>query len=667
MSRSVNRIAKVAQQLTPAATAAAFDFAAIAAPVPTDRMNAFLLKNGLLMTSNPCVSPDFCLNWPALSAKLASGLDCLTIYPKSTFPVADGAFTLAEDTETGDHCWLFAASGAAAAKTAHNTLEHGTAASGAYTTVYPATFNNLIKLKNAAQEADSACAIFPAAAGTLDHQSLGIGARMTAMHWPAVDWTMATLGLSVTANQNSIPRELVFDVNEMLDGTLDVVGFPFIGCNIPEGHQGQSVEGMTHGSIIAKVKHGFHLHKLPWGFNADHQPIGGKFDAREDQLVRGSLFATYITYDISHELQITPAVPDPKAWVAANVPQAVWGPVQKRLADAAGTLNFAIDEVEFFRLIAYVWPSMVKMKQRDEKYAGARNAAFSTALGRAYFREMSIDELPGLTTPATLATILALCEQMGMETKYVAPAFGWQKNIPFADNAELERRVSAAWAVCKEFKTSIGFHSGSGKSAENYELCGRITGSNMEVKTSGRYSYELGRALHASSDPSDQAFWQQWYSFTQQLSLNSAFSTDNETEAKMAREFITATLEYEGASTAGVFDSRDNCIRAMTALEPNPEHILWFEYNFLFVLAAGGLAEKVALGDHSPAGYRQRARFYGGISDEGRLNFAKRIAAYIIFLAETCGMSTKENCAQASAKLEKYATYGALLDDIAPQ
>ena len=72
MSRSVNRIAKVAQQLTPAATAAAFDFAAIAAPVPTDRMNAFLLKNGLLMTSNPCVSPDFCLNWPKLQAKMAA-------------------------------------------------------------------------------------------------------------------------------------------------------------------------------------------------------------------------------------------------------------------------------------------------------------------------------------------------------------------------------------------------------------------------------------------------------------------------------------------------------------------------------------------------------------------------------------------------------------------
>ena len=36
------------------------------------------------------------------------------------------------------------------------------------------------------------------------------------------------------------------------------------------------------------------------------------------------------------------------------------------------------------------------------------------------------------------------------------------------------------------FSVSIGFHSGSGKSAENYEVCGKATGGNLEVKTSGR-------------------------------------------------------------------------------------------------------------------------------------------------------------------------------------
>ena len=58
---------------------------------------------------------------------------------------------------------------------------------------------------------------------------------------------MHALDFGVTANQNSIPRELVFDVDAMLDGRLDTVPFPFIGTSVPEGHQGQSVEGMSHG------------------------------------------------------------------------------------------------------------------------------------------------------------------------------------------------------------------------------------------------------------------------------------------------------------------------------------------------------------------------------------------------------------------------------------
>jgi hypothetical protein len=195
------------------------------------------------------------------------------------------------------------------------------------------------------------------------------------------------------------------------------------------------------------------------------------------------------------------------------------------------------DHLEFCKLIAYVWPAMQKMKVRDLKYAAARAHAFSTEIGRAYYREMSIDELPGLTTPETLATILALCEYMEMPANYVAPAFGWQKNFPFADNVELEKRISAAWEVCKGFGTSIGFHSGSGKSAENYELCGKITGSKLEIKTSGRYTYALGVAVSKSKDKGDQALWKEWYAWTVDVATNSAFTSG--AEQKMARSFIS--------------------------------------------------------------------------------------------------------------------------------
>jgi hypothetical protein len=82
------------------------------------------------------------------------------------------------------------------------------------------------------------------------------------------------------------------------------------------------------------------------------------------------------------------------------------------------------------------------------------------------------------------------------------------------------------------------------------------------------------------------------------------------------------------------------------------------------VLASEGRAEKSALGDHSPMGYRQRARFYD-ISDEARLGYAKRVASYLIFLAENTGLSTKETCSRAHAKLEACASYAQFLAQIA--
>ena len=46
-------------------------------------------------------------------------------------------------------------------------------------------------------------------------------------------------------------------------------------------------------------------------------------------------------------------------------------------------------------------------------------------------------------------------------------------------------------------------------------------------------------------------------------------------------------------------------------------------------------------------GYAQRARFYGGISAHGRLQFAKGIASYILFLADTTGQASSPRAAQS--------------------
>ena len=62
-------------------------------------------------------------------------------------------------------------------------------------------------------------------------------------------------------------------------------------------------------------------------------------------------------------------------------------------------------------------------------------------------------------------------------------------------------------------------------------------------------------------------------------------------------------------------------------------------------------------------GYAQRARFYA-ISDAGRLQYSKRVAEYICFLARTSGLSTPETVAAVEAKLNSYDSYTELLGDI---
>jgi hypothetical protein len=609
-------------------------------------INRFLLENNLRIATNPCVSPDFCLDWPGLRAQLQAGV-ALRVFTKSRFETKAGAWTLVEN-DFGDCAWQLAGR--------TDALLDGVDL-GAGGQAFPATFANLLRLKNLVQEHNPASTIFPTAGGKLGQSTLGIGARFTTLHWPAVDWAMSALSLGMTANQNSIPRELVYDVDVMLAGKLDSVPFPFIGTNVPEGHQGQSVEGMSHGCVLAKLKTGFHRRGVAWSFNADHQPIGGKFDHREDALVAGCLLASYITFDLSPELAQTKVPDDAAAWVAAQVPPALVATVKARVAAAGLVLN----ETDFARLLAYVWPAMQKMKRRDEKYAAARAQHFTTAAGRAYLRELSIDELPGLTTPETTAIMLALCEALAMPVHFVAPAFGFQKNMPYPDNAALRGLVEKQWGVCRQFGASIGFHSGSGKSAENYQVMGAVTGGRLEIKTSGRYTYEMGRALFVSADAGDQALWRDWYRFTLELALAGSFSADA-TEQKMARIFVTDALTKAGRGTE-VFANPTVTRAALESLPPSPEHMFWFEYNFLHVLAGGGRAEKAALGDHTPAGYRQRARFYS-ISPEGRLNFAKGIAGYIIFLAENTGLAPAETCAAARTLLARYTSLAEMLNDI---
>ena len=633
-------------------------------------INGFLLQNAFFIKDNPAISPDLTLDRARLIAETvaeqsllrtvvnketakacAPKLEKLLLWPRSMFHLGNATLFVIESKVTGD-CGLFTASGTSfgfsGAKIIDGSLQ-----------IIPLVWKNLITLKNLVLEHDPASTIFPRAADPLRKSSLGIGARFTTLHWPAVAWVMKELGLPLTANQNSIPRELVYDVDAMIDNRLADVPFPFIGRSVPEGHQGQSVQGMSHASIIEMLKHGFHRHRIPWGFNADHQPIGGRFDAIEEQLVEGSIFASYITYDMSPELTGQDYIHDAgelERKFKENVDPVLFSALVRKL----DSLHFTFPEQEIMRIMTYLLPALKKTKARDERYSAIRRKYFTTKEGRKFFKELSIDELPGETSPQTLAVCLALAEVMGMRFEFIAPNIGFQKNIPYTDNAALAGKIEALYRVAERFGLSIGFHSGSGKSAENYGTIGRITSGAFEIKTSGRYTYEMGVALSRSTDKSDQVLWHDWYEFTKKLAIIGAF-TDNSSQKAFARDFITSTFKKEGILPDKVFDSPENLRRRLDALTPSPDHVFWFEYNFLFILAASGNID--CLGDHSTDGYRQRSRFYR-ISNQARMFYAQQTVAYILFLAKSTGLVKLDRIRIATEKIAEFSSYQDLLNDI---
>ena len=650
---------------------ALFDSNAAEPATHLSRINGFLLKNGLPIESNPAISPDLTLDFSALIKELAAEAGTVAaaiateasaehslqpqeiiVWPKSYFRLGNALFFVVESRKSGDCALVTTASDAVGDFEGYTGIAEGV-------TAVPLWWENLICLKNAILAHDPASTMFPHVDTHLQRTSLGIGARFTTLHWPAVAWAMKELSVPLTANQNSVPRELVYDVDALLDGSLEKVPFPFIGSSVPEGHQGQSMKGMSHASIITLLKYGFHHNGIAWGFNADHQPIGGRFDAIESVLVEGSIFASYITYDLSPELAMHTPVEDPETLesvFAETVDRGFYEAVVEKIASH----GLQIAEQYMKKMVTYLMPAMRKLQRRDQAHLDLRAATFHSEAGRLFFRELSIDELAGETSPEAMAVCLAMVEAIGMKINFIAPNMGFQKNTPYGDAEGLRNKIRALFAIAKTFDVSIGFHSGSGKSGEDYRIIGEETAGNFEIKTSGRYTYEMGVALSRSTDPSDRKLWQDWYEFCKTIAVANAFSAD-ETSKQFARKFITETLTGEGVATEGVFASSGRLREVLDSITPSPDHMFWFEYNFLFILAANG--DTGRLGDHSIEGYTQRSRFYR-ISDQARLLYARCVAKYILFLAETTGITPAAEVENIRKKLSGFREYRELLEDI---
>ena len=131
---------------------------------------------------------------------------------------------------------------------------------------------------------------------------------------------------------------------------------------------------------------------------------------------------------------------------------------------------------------------------------------------------------------------------------------------------------------------------------------GEVTGGRLEIKTSGRYTYEMGGASRARTDAGRPG------ALARLVPVHAGAGARGRVQPRCHRTKDGPDVHRRRAlpkagRPSGVFASPASCRAALEALEPSPEHMFFFEYNFLFVLAAGGRAEKAALGDHSAAGY----------------------------------------------------------------
>ena len=164
---------------------------------------------------NPCISPDFCLDWPALRAKLAKGPPRGGLLP-SQVALRDGRGGM--DARRGPRHRGLRLEAPARGIPRRGRRACAGRGDGRGRMVLSGDLGEPAAAEEPRAGHDPRSTIFPTAEGTLGRGTLGVGARFTTLHWPAVEWAMSALELGVTANQNSIPRELVYDVGRDAGG-----------------------------------------------------------------------------------------------------------------------------------------------------------------------------------------------------------------------------------------------------------------------------------------------------------------------------------------------------------------------------------------------------------------------------------------------------------------
>ena len=116
-------------------------------------INDFLIQNHIRIVDNPCISPDFCLDWDFLKSEIENG--GVKNHSKSEVRLHDASLRLVEGS-LGDCAWQWTSEKNGGVS---DVLESGIERGGIW--YFPATYNNLIHMKNLLQEADDESTVFP--------------------------------------------------------------------------------------------------------------------------------------------------------------------------------------------------------------------------------------------------------------------------------------------------------------------------------------------------------------------------------------------------------------------------------------------------------------------------------------------------------------------------
>ncbi len=283
---------------------------------------------------------------------------------------------------------------------------------------------------------------------------LGLGNRMGKIESTSAMLAMEELGITASAVQASVFRELR---PKYIDPEGFLVEYKGIGM-VPIGHTGMTIEEQFVESIVDRVRHDI---TVPFAADADHIPLKG--DSPQDidefhRLVAEAQDRTVFTIDPHFCLDHAAAAP----------------------AD------------RFCRVL----PAYDRAVAQIARVKG----------GSPYVIELSIDESPGVTTPAELEYLVGKVVDRSIPLFSIAPAIGFDKKDQ--DSSELARGLQKLLPqlnqIARDNGLLLGIHSGDGKGRETRKTIGDATDGNVWYRIAPERQRMFFKLLSDSSRGSDE-------------------------------------------------------------------------------------------------------------------------------------------------------------------